>query len=96
MHSRGKIINNQKIFLYEIKKYLKEDFNNSKQELNKIETEDQDVLDAKIQLESKFEQIKIDNELNKFFINEKNIYPKFYAWWDEHSQKVEIFSYEVK
>tara|TARA_B100000927_G_scaffold217126_1_gene177308 strand:+ start:327 stop:617 length:291 start_codon:yes stop_codon:yes gene_type:complete len=96
MHTRGQIIKNQKDFLYEINKYLKEEFNNSKKELNQIETDDQDVLEAKTKLEFKFEKIKIENELKKFLLSEKNIYPKFYAWWDEHNQKVEIFSYEVK
>ena len=96
MHSRSEIIKNQKEFLYEIKKSLKKDFENSKKELKEIETDDKDILDARKNLESKFEKIKIKKEIKNFLINENNIYPKFYAWWDEHNQKVEIFLYEIK
>ena len=44
MHSRAEIIKNQKEFSYFIKKGLKKDFFNSKQELKKIETEDVYIL----------------------------------------------------
>ena len=96
MHTRRQIIKNQKDFLYEIKKSLNKEFNNSKQELSKIETDDKEIIDAKNNLESKFKNIKIEKEINKFFINENNIYPKYYVWWDEINEKVEIFLYEIK
>jgi hypothetical protein len=96
MHTRSQIINNQKHFSYEIKKWLKNDFSNSRKELKKIDTYDQDIIEAKKELEIKFQNIKLEKEIKNFFINETNIYPKFYAWWDEHSEKVEIFLYESK
>ncbi len=96
MHSRTEIIKNQKEFLYLIKKGLKNDFFNSKQELKKIETEDVYILNEKKNLENRFEKIKIEKEISAFFINEKNIYPKFYAWWNEDSEKVEILLYETR
>jgi len=96
MHTRRQIIKNQKDFLYEIKKSLNKEFNNSKQELLNIETDDKEIIDAKNILESKFKNVKIEKEINKFFINENNIYPKYYVWWDEINEKVEIFLYEIK
>ena len=96
MHTRSQIINNQKHFSYEIKKWLKNDFSNSKKELNNIHTHDESIIEAKKNLEIKFQNIKIEKEINKFFISEKNIYPKFYAWWEEQNEKVEIFLYENK
>lgn len=96
MHSRTEIIKNQKEFSYLIKKGLKNDFFNSKQELKKIETEDVYILNEKKNLENRFEKIKIEKEISAFFINEKNIYPKFYAWWNEDSEKVEILLYETR
>ena len=43
MHTRRQIIKNQKDFLYEIKKSLNKEFNNSKQELLNIETDDKKI-----------------------------------------------------
>ena len=81
MHSRVEIIKNQKEFSYNIKKDLKKDFF---------------ILNEKKNLEKRFEKIKIEKEISAFFINEKNIYPKFYAWWDRESEKVEILLYETR
>lgn len=96
MHKRGQILKNQKHFSYEIKQCLKNEFSNSKKDLSNIETDDNEILEAKNNLESKFEKIKIEKEINNFFINENNIYPKYYAWWDEDNEKVDIFLYETK
>lgn len=96
MYTRSQIINNQKHFSYEIKKWLKNDFSNSKKELKNIDTHDESIIEAKKDLELKFQNIKIEKEINKFFISETNIYPKFYAWWEEQEKKVEIFLYESK
>ena len=72
------------------------DLNQTKRELFDIESDDPLILDAKKNLELKSENIEITKEANRFIINEKNIYPKFYAWWDEDNKKVEIFLYETK
>tara|TARA_R110002153_G_scaffold160692_5_gene313022 strand:+ start:264 stop:554 length:291 start_codon:yes stop_codon:yes gene_type:complete len=96
MHTRSQIIKNQKHFLYEIKKWLKRDFSSSQKELTNISTNDQVIIEAKKGLESRFQKINIEKEIKNFFINEINIYPKFYAWWDKNEEKVEIFLYESK
>jgi hypothetical protein len=96
MHSRNQILRNQKTFSYEIRKWLKKDFVKSKSELYNISTKDDEILKEKKKLESRFEKIKVEKEIEKFIINEKNIYPKFYAWWDEVNENVEIFLYETK
>ena len=96
MHSRNQILRNQKTFSYEIRKWLKKDFTQSKSDLFNIKTKDDEILKEKKKLESRFEKIKVEKEIEKFIINEKNIYPKFYDWWDEVNENVEIFLYETK
>lgn len=96
MHSRNQILRNQKTYSYEIRKWLKKDFVKSKSELYNISTKDDEILKEKKKLESRFEKVKVEKEIEKFIINEKNIYPKFYAWWDEVNENVEIFLYETK
>jgi len=96
MYSRNQILRNQKTFSYEIRKWLKKDFSQSKSDLFNIKTKDDEILKEKKKLELRFEKVKIEKEIEKFIINEKNIYPKFYAWWDEINETVEIFLYEAK
>jgi hypothetical protein len=96
MYSRNQILRNQKTFSYEIRKWLKKDFSQSKSDLFNIKTKDDEILKEKKKLELRFEKVKIEKEIEKFIINEKNIYPKFYAWWDEVNENVEIFLYEAK
>jgi hypothetical protein len=96
MHNRKEILINQKKFNREIIEFLKKDFLHQKNELSQIETEDEFIIKEKNKLEKKFNKIDVKKEVKKFFINENNLYPKFYAWWDEEQEKVEIFLYEVK
>ena len=96
MYSRNQILRNQKTFSYEIRNWLKKDFSQSKSDLFNIKTKDDEILKEKKKLELRFEKVKIEKEIEKFIINEKNIYPKFYAWWDEINETVEIFLYEAK
>ena len=96
MYSRNQILRNQKTFSYEIRKWLKKDFSQSKSDLFNIKTKDDEILKEKKKLELRFEKVKIEKEIEKFIINEKNIYHKFYAWWDEVNENVEIFLYEAK
>jgi|688.fasta_scaffold2849414_1 hypothetical protein len=96
MYSRNEILRNQNTFSYEIRKWLKKDFSQSKSDLFNIKTKDDEILKEKKKLELRFEKVKIEKEIEKFIINEKNIYPKFYAWWDEINETVEIFLYEAK
>ena len=37
--------------------------------------------------------VKNIKAFNTYLIGEKNIYPKYYAWWDEKNQVVEIHKY---
>jgi hypothetical protein len=96
MHNRKEILINQKKFYREIFEFLKKDFLYQKNQLNEIETEDEFVIKEKKKLEKKFDKVNISKDLKNFFINENNLYPKFYAWWDEEQEKVEIFLYEIK
>lgn len=95
MHNRKEILINQKKFNREIIEFLKKDFLHQKNELNQIETEDEFIIKEKKKLEKKFDKIDVKKEVKKFLINENNLYPKFYAWWDEEQEKVEIFLYEI-
>ena len=61
-----------------------------------IETEDKEITKEVKKLENKFKKQNINKEINKLIINENNIYPKFYAWWDENKETVEIYLYETK
>lgn len=96
MYTRKQILINQKKFNREIFEFLKKDFLHQKNELNKIETEDEFIIKEKKKLEKKFDKIDVKKEVRKFFINENNLYPKFYAWWDKEQESVEIFLYEIK
>jgi CRISPR/Cas system-associated endonuclease Cas3-HD len=96
MHNRKEILINQKKFNREIVEFLKKDFLHQKNELNQIETEDEFIIKEKKKLEKKFDKIDVKKEVKKFFINENNLYPKFYAWWEEEQERVEIFLYEIK
>jgi CRISPR/Cas system-associated endonuclease Cas3-HD len=96
MHNRKEILINQKKFNREIVEFLKKDFLRQKNELNQIETEDEFIIKEKKKLEKKFDKIDVKKEVKKFFINENNLYPKFYAWWEEEQERVEIFLYEIK
>lgn len=96
MHSRTDILKNQKKFNYEIKKWLKKDFSETKTELILLETEDELIKEMKSNLESKIKRLDINKQMKKLFINENNIYPKFYAWWDEDEETVKILHYEAR
>jgi hypothetical protein len=96
MHSRKEILKNQKKFSREIKTWFKNDLNDSVNQLYEIETDDEYIIQQKEKLTKKFQKIKLNKEIKKFLINENNVYPKFYAWWDELNEKVEIILYEKK
>lgn len=93
MHIRKQIIENQKTFRKEIIAALKIDFKATKKELAKIETQDKTIKSEKEKLASKLNKIKISEEVEKFFISEKNIYPNYYAWWDELNNQVTKLKY---
>ena len=94
LHTRRQIIVNQNTFKREIVEFMKKDFSKTTKELSKIETEDVKIIEEKEKLIKARNKIKINKEIEKFFISEKNIYPHFYAWWNNETQEVEINKYD--
>ena len=96
MYTRSEIIRNQSSFSYEIKKWLERDFNNTKNELFQIKTDDYLIVEEQKKLKEKIKKVNPSKDIKRLFISETNIYPKFYAWWNEEEEKVEIFLYEAR
>lgn len=96
LHTRKQIIENQTQYREEITKSLKEEFKELKKELRKLKTEDPTILSHKKKLLEKSQHVNITKEINKLFISWKNIYPNFYAWWDETGQQVLKLKYDDK
>jgi DNA-binding transcriptional regulator GbsR (MarR family) len=94
MHSRKQIIENQKNFRKDIVNYLKSEFKQMKKDLENIDTKDDVIKNEQKKLIDKFGKLKISKELEKFFISEKNLYPNYYAWWDEENSQVIKFKYK--
>ncbi len=88
MHKRKEIIENQTKFRNEIVDYLKIEFRELKKDINKINSQNTDIIAGKNSLLQKAQKIKINEEINKLFISWKNIYPKWYAWWDLENEQV--------
>lgn len=95
-HTRKQIIENQNQYREEIIEYLKKEFSEMKKELKKIKTKDKEVIAGKEKMLERAKRINISKEINNYFISWKNIYPKFYAWWDENSKQVIKLKYEDK
>jgi hypothetical protein len=96
MHTIKEILNNQNYFSYEIVNFLENEFNNSKSELFKIDVEDKEIMEEKRRLENRFKKINFKKNIKPLFVNENNIHPKYYAWWNELEKRVEILLYEKK
>lgn len=96
MYTRKQIIENQKKFRKEIVSSLKEEFKQTKKELGEINTIDKSIKEEKEKLLKKFNKVKISQELENLFISEKNLYPNYYAWWDEENNQVIKYKYKDK
>lgn len=96
MYTRKQIIENQKKFRKEIVNSLKAEFKEAKKELLEIKTDDKTIKEEQKKLTNKFEKFKIIKELETLFISEKNIYPNYYAWWDELNNQVIKLKYKDK
>jgi hypothetical protein len=94
MHERNDIIKNQKIYREDILKYVKEEFKSAKSMLYGIDSEDEYIKESRKNLILKLKKAKFDKNIEALFINEKNIYPKVYAWWDNNNKEVQIFKYK--
>lgn len=95
-HTRKQIIENQSQYKDEITDYLKKEFSEMKKELRKIKTKDKEVLAGKEKMLERAKRINVSKEINNYFISWKNIYPKFYAWWDDNSKQVIKLKYDDK
>lgn len=98
IHTRRQITLNQKQFREEIVEWLKSDFKELRKQIKAIEkTDNEEINQKKEELFERAKTTKIKDvvvEIKKLMISEKNIYPKFYAWWDEESQEVIKFLYD--
>jgi len=95
-HTRKQIIENQAAFREEIVSFLKKEFSDMKKDLKKIKTQDKEVMAGKEKMLERAKRINISKEINNYFISWKNIYPKFYAWWDENTNQVIKLKYDDK
>lgn len=95
-HTRKQIIENQQKYREQIVDSLKKEFSLMKKELRLIKTKDQEVIQEKKKMLDRAKKINITKEINNYFISWKNIYPKFYAFWDETNQQVLKLKYEDK
>jgi hypothetical protein len=94
IHTRRQIIENQSKFRKEIEAWLKNEFKKTKMELVGIQAESPKIREAKSELLKKLKRISLSKELSKLFISEKNLYPRFYAWWDEENMETIKHKYE--
>jgi len=95
MHTRKEIIINQGENKDKIVDYLKEEYKQLKRELFDIQTQDAHIKEEKNKLVKKTKKLKIDREVEKLFISEKNIYPEYYAWWDINNEEVIKYKYKL-
>lgn len=83
IHTRKQIIENQGKFRKEIEAWLKKDFQHTKKELAQIESENPEIKKAKENLQKRLKKVLPSKAIETYFISPQNLYPKFYAWWDE-------------
>lgn len=93
MHSRKQIMVNQAQFRDEIVAWIKNDFKDLKRQILSIKPIDPEIEAGKSSLVTKSKNININVEISKFFISPKNLYPEFYAWWDEQNEEVRRIKY---
>lgn len=93
MHNRKQIMSNQAQFRDEIVAWIKNDFKELKREILSIKPIDPEIETGKSSLLEKSKNININLEISKFFISPKNVYPEFYAWWDEQNKEVRRIKY---
>lgn len=88
MHPRKEILKNQQEFRWEISEALKAEYKQTMKELRAIQPKDKLILEEKDKLQEKAKKIRISEQIEKFFITENNIYPNYYAYWDENKKQV--------
>ncbi len=93
-HTRKQIIENQTKYRAEIVDFLKKEFSTMKKDLKKIKTQDVEINNSKKKMMDRVAKMNVTKEINNYFISWKNIYPKFYAWWDEIGGEVIKLKYD--
>jgi hypothetical protein len=93
MHKRKDIIANQAKFRDEISTELKKEFTQLRKDVNKIRSKDPDIIAGKESMNKKIEKVNVTTEINKLFISPKNLYPEYYAWWEDEFQQVVKLKY---
>jgi hypothetical protein len=94
IHTRRQIIENQGNFRKEIEEWLKKEFLSAKKELASIRSQSQKIKEAQENLGKRLKKVNVSKGIKNLFISEKNLYPKFYVWWDEECQEVVKYKYE--
>jgi len=96
MHTRKEILENQEKYKEEITKFLKQEFRELRRDIEKIKSDDPAIVAGKNSLLAKSKKVKVNEEISKLFISWKNIYPAYYAWWDEKAEQVLKLRYTDK
>lgn len=96
MNSIQSIIENQEKYRDEIISFLKEEHEQTKKTLQKIETFDEFISKQKEKLEQKFKRLKYEKFIERLFFMHSKRHPIFYAWWDEQNEEVNILQYDKR
>lgn len=96
MHSFKQIIENQNTYKDQILDFFISEMRNTNNELRKIVSNDEFILNEKQKLLKKFKKINTLDTIKKyFFINNKRD-ETYYVWWDISLQEALILTYGKK
>jgi len=93
-HTIKEIIENQENFKEKISNYLLNSVKEARELLEKIESEDKYIISEKGKLKQKFKKTKHKIIIDKLFFMHSNRNEKFYAWWNEYNEEVNILKYD--
>ena len=94
MHTIEEIKKNQEDFFEEIIAFLKKDLKEVKKELINLKPKSDVILKLKEDLQKKMNKFKLIPELEKYFVNKKNLEPKYYAMWNDELKEVQIYKFK--
>jgi hypothetical protein len=93
MHNIEEIKKNQVEFYSEIVYFLKNDIKNAKVELTNLKPKSDEIKNLKENLQKKVNKFKLIPEIEKYFLTDKNLNPKFYVIWDNELKEAQIFKF---
>jgi hypothetical protein len=96
MKTFKEIIVNQKTFKNQILLYLRNELNESKDELKSIKTSDDYIMSQKKKMEKAFKQAKFRKSFDELFFMHPRRNKENFVWWDETKQEALILKYEKK